>query len=99
MWSAIDGLDETLNYMFDWDAWVRMARVCTARKIPATLADFRFHRQSKTVSKAMQATYEGIYIVRRRYGRLPAWVDGQDFVLNVVRSVGRAAIWGLQGRL
>jgi len=99
VWRTIGGLDATLNYMFDWDAWIRMASVCTVRKIPATLAEFRFHRQSKTVSKAMQAAYEGIYIVRRRYRQPSGWEDSRDFGLNVLRSVGRAVIWGLQGHL
>jgi len=99
VWHAVGGLDERLQYAFDWDLWLRMARVCEARKWPATLATFRWHRQSKTFASSLNMGRETIYAVRRHYAPSHPVTDARDLAVGVSRSLIRSLIYRAMGKL
>lgn len=49
VFKAAGGLDESLHFAMDLDLWCGIARVARMRHIPAFLASFRRHEQSKSV--------------------------------------------------
>jgi len=72
---AIGGMDPKLQYTFDYDLWVRMARRFELRKIDALLATSRFHRANKTLGHPQPTVEETIGLLRRHFGYVPLpWV-------------------------
>lgn len=63
---AAGELDEGLDYVMDYDLWIRMARNSRAVYIPELLAALRIHPASKTTAQAV-ATYEEILKTAKRY--------------------------------
>ena len=49
LWRQVGPLDLTLFYAFDYDLWVKIARVSEIRYIPRLWASFRIHSQGKTI--------------------------------------------------
>lgn len=47
---AVGGLDETLDFVMDYDLWVRLGKRFTCCYVPQLLATYRLHETSKTVS-------------------------------------------------
>ena len=60
-------LDESLHYVMDYELWLRAARATRLLWIDATLADFRKHQESKTVSQT-HAFWPEKRAVARAYG-------------------------------
>lgn len=59
-------LDETLEFGMDYDLWLRLRTVRT-RYVPKMLAEYRWHRASKTASHPFGSWRELLLLVRR-YG-------------------------------
>jgi glycosyltransferase involved in cell wall biosynthesis len=52
VYEKVGNFDESLHYVMDFDYWIRAALLdCKIAYIPKTLASFRLHSQSKTVSQ------------------------------------------------
>ena len=47
---AVGGLDESLNYVMDYDLWIRIGKLFPCRHDPHLLATYRLHETSKTIS-------------------------------------------------
>jgi hypothetical protein len=99
VWHAVGGLDDALKHAFDWDLWLRMARVTEVQKLPANLATFRWHGQSKTVDSAFGQNYEAIYVVRRRHASSHPLCDARDFAIATGRAIIRSLVYRAMGKL
>ncbi len=83
----LGGLDPTLALTFDYDFWMRLARVYSMRRIPETLASSRMHSSNKSLGRKREVFEETFRVMRRHYGYIPfSWVysyicylaDGRD---------------------
>jgi glycosyltransferase involved in cell wall biosynthesis len=80
-------LDPDLQFTFDYDLWIRVARFSTLRKIDGFLAASRMHKDNKTVGQRRQVLEETLRMLQRNVGYVPFdWVhayacyriDGRD---------------------
>jgi len=87
-------LDPNLHFAFDYDLWIRIARVYKMRKIDATLANSRMHKQNKTIGQRKAMLRETLQVLRRHYGYVPFrqihtytsyLVDGRDQFFEPLR--------------
>jgi glycosyltransferase involved in cell wall biosynthesis len=65
LWHQVGPLDLSLFYSFDYDLWVRMAKVKEVRYLPRMWAYFRIHDKGKTVLNDDQC-YPDMLRVRQR---------------------------------
>lgn len=49
LWKQVGPLDLKLMYAFDYDLWVRLAKIAPIAYVPQTWANFRLHEAGKTV--------------------------------------------------
>lgn len=49
LWRQVGPLDLSLFFAFDYDLWVRLAKISQIRYVPQLWASFRIHSQGKTV--------------------------------------------------
>lgn len=87
---ALDGagmLDTSLNYGYDYDLWIRVARKYKLVKLDQVLARSRMHTANKTIRARRMVLRETIQILERHYRYAPFsqvlaytahFVDGQD---------------------
>ena len=69
------GLDTSLQFAFDYDLWIRLARRHSMLKLDARLAASRMHRENKTLGARRRVFTETIAILRKHYGYVPfRWV-------------------------
>jgi glycosyltransferase involved in cell wall biosynthesis len=87
--------DESLHYVMDFELWLRAARATRLLWIDATLADFRKHPESKTVSQT-HAFWPEKRAVARAYGGPFFSQDWRQHALN--RSYPRLLIASLLRR-
>ena len=99
VWHEVGGLEDSLQHAFDWDLWLRMTSVCEVRKLPITVATFRWHGQSKTFASAYDQNYEAIYVVRRRYILDRPLTDARDLMIGVSRSIIRWLVYHAMGKV
>lgn len=71
-------LDESLDFVMDYDFWLRASEVTQFRYVSRTLAQFRVHPESKTVSRR-----NSFYAERRRVARAHG---GAFFSAGLVRQ-------------
>jgi glycosyltransferase involved in cell wall biosynthesis len=60
-------LDENLNYVMDYELWLRLGRYCGFRQLDVVVANHTFHSASKTQSEFTKFLPE-IKKVRKKYG-------------------------------
>lgn len=65
-WEAVGGLDEELRYTMDLDLFLRLQKLGPVLSTPATVAQFRWHDDSTTVS-GRRASLAEAYEVRKRH--------------------------------
>jgi len=63
-------LNENLYYAFDYDLWVRLARLAEVRYVPRLWAYFRIHLDSKTILADSRCWPEMWKVYRREGGPL-----------------------------
>lgn len=72
VWEKIGGVDESLNFAFDYDLWWRLykteGRLAYLRKYVATT---RAHLDTKTASHRKKHMLEAMRVVRRHFGKVP----------------------------
>ena len=61
-------LDESLDYVMDYDLWLRAARETHFVRVDRVLAQFRHHGQSKTVTEWSRFFREARHVARRNGG-------------------------------
>lgn len=70
---AVGGLDEALDFVMDYDLWIRIGRRFPCRHITRLLATYRLHETSKTISSAtlIRNSEESLEVTRRHFGWAP----------------------------
>jgi glycosyltransferase involved in cell wall biosynthesis len=72
------GLDPDVNISFDYDLWIRMAKLgFRFASIPIYLANSRMHHGAKTIHERRKVFDASIGLLKRHYGYVPfSWVFG-----------------------
>jgi glycosyltransferase involved in cell wall biosynthesis len=68
LWEEVGPLDESMNWVFDWDWFIRAHKVTSFLYIPQFLANYRVHSQAKTRSSDIQRRIEQARITKT-YGK------------------------------
>jgi glycosyltransferase involved in cell wall biosynthesis len=69
LWKQVGPLDLTLKYSFDYDLWVRLAKIAPVVYVPHTWANFRLHEAGKTVYLDDRCYPDMIRVSQRERGR------------------------------
>ncbi len=72
---AVGGLNPSLNWMLDWDLWMRLAERFEVAYLPRVLANYRWLNDSKTASGGWRRLEEIEEFFRQRGGGSPAYVQ------------------------
>ena len=64
-WERVGPLDESLHYAFDWDWFLRAAKVCRFIQCDQVLSRYRIHSQHKTGTGGLRRWEEMSEVVRR----------------------------------
>ena len=90
--AEVGPLDEALDYVMDYELWLRIARKHSFSYVDAVMANYRMHPESKTVSANSDFSRER-YQVSERYGqpeglryRVSFWRSYACYQLRVWRS-------------
>lgn len=70
---AVGGLDETLDFVMDYDLWIRIGRCFSCHHIPRLLAAYRLHETSKTIipETLIRNCDESLDVTIRHFGWAP----------------------------
>ncbi len=68
-WKQVGPLDLSLKYSFDYDLWVRLAKIAPVAYVPQVWANFRLHEAGKTVYLDDRCYPDMIKVSRREGGR------------------------------
>ena len=74
LWRQLGPLDLELFFGFDYDRWVRLAKVSRLQYVPKLWATFRLHEQGKSVRNDDQCYPDMIRVYEREVGRGPSWL-------------------------
>lgn len=75
--TAAGGLNPHLQYTFDYDLWIRMARQHKLSYLPEYLATTRMHPGNKTLGDRRKIFEENCYLLKEHYGYIPfRWIYG-----------------------
>lgn len=75
---AAGGIDGELFSAFDYELWIRMARVGPFVHIPQRWASSRMHATNKTLGSRGRAFSEGMSVLERHFGYVPfSWIYSQ----------------------
>ncbi len=97
-------LQRDLHFAFDYDLWIRIARVRRFQAISSVLAASRMHRKNKTLGSRRAVFEENIDVLHRHYGYVPLnWVygylayrrDGRDQFFEPLRHSAGAFLMSL----
>ncbi len=71
-------LDPSVNFSFDYDLWIRMAKAgLRFEAIPAYLANSRMHGGAKSIAERETVFRASMALLKRHYGYVPvSWVFG-----------------------
>jgi hypothetical protein len=87
-------MDPRLEYAYDYDLWIRIARLYPLRKVDAVLATSRMHEGNKTVGQRRAVLRETLKLLESHYGYVPFrpvhayasyLVDGRDQFFEPLR--------------
>lgn len=79
LWDEVGIFDESLKYGMDYDYWIRVARKFNFFYIDDYLANYRLHKQAKTVGQALKMAEEQMVICKKYFGDV-----GDRWILNYV---------------
>jgi glycosyltransferase involved in cell wall biosynthesis len=70
---AVCGLDETLDFVMDYDLWIRIGMRFPCHHIPQLLATYRLHDTSKTINRdsLIRNSEESLQVTSRHFGWAP----------------------------
>lgn len=83
LWRKLGPLDLTLFFAFDYNMWVKFAKVSEVRYIPRLWANFRLHNAGKSIVNDDRCYPDMLRIRERELGRGPSWL----YVRAVARKV------------
>jgi len=64
-------MNPNLHFGFDYDLWIRIARLSSIRKIDAVLATSRMHLSNKTLGRRRDGLRETLLILKKHFGYVP----------------------------
>ncbi len=99
LWRDVRGLDSSLHYCMDYDLLCKMVRRTAVEYLPDVLARFRFHANSKSVSRGREMLVEGIQVSRRYWGLVDPEVRREARSVSVNHLVRWAGTMALRGQL
>jgi glycosyltransferase involved in cell wall biosynthesis len=67
VWEKVGTFNEDLEFAMDYEYWLRVSRKCAIKALEVHLANYRWQRNSKTVSQERSQLREA-YAVARRFG-------------------------------
>jgi glycosyltransferase involved in cell wall biosynthesis len=79
LWKQFGPLDLSLFFAFDYDLWVRLAKVSELRYIPRFWAYFRIHTRGKTVVNDDQCYPDMLRVYEREGGGWLSWLRLKAF--------------------
>lgn len=97
---AAGGIDASLQSAFDYDLWIRLARLGPFVHVAEDWACSRMHRANKTLGNREEAFLEGMAVLEKHFGYVPPnwlhsyWLwrrDGRDQFFEPSR--GNAFTW------
>jgi glycosyltransferase involved in cell wall biosynthesis len=68
VWRKVGPLDLSLFFAFDYDLWVKIAKVSEVRYLPRLWADFRMHDQGKSVKNDDRCYPDMLRVLERETG-------------------------------
>ncbi|HVP21610.1 MAG TPA: glycosyltransferase family 2 protein [Anaerolineaceae bacterium] len=74
LWRQVSPLDLSLFYSFDYDLWVRMAKLKEIRYVPRMWAHFRIHDKGKTVLNDDRCYPDMLRVRQREIGGWLSWL-------------------------
>ncbi len=74
LWQQIGPLDLSLFFSFDYDLWVRLAKVSEIRYVPRRWANFRMHNLGKSVLNDDQCYPDMLRVYQREVGGWFSWL-------------------------
>ncbi|MFZ2095273.1 MAG: glycosyltransferase family 2 protein [Anaerolineales bacterium] len=69
LWKQVGPLDLTLKYSFDYDLWVRLAKIAPVVYVPRTWSNFRLHEAGKTIYMDDLCYPDMIRVAQRETGK------------------------------
>lgn len=87
VFSRVGGLDESLQFTFDYDYWLRIGRGQRLHVLPDYLAAFRWHPSSKSGSRFEEQFAEELIVCRRYATPFRVWLHQMhtQLILKVYR--------------
>lgn len=94
LWNMVGPLDPTFYFAMDYDLWVRIASVTALRYHPRRWAEFRLHRDAKTLAAGDRCWPEMIRVHQRLGGRTMAPIYGRYLLRRLI-----GPLWPLRLKL
>jgi glycosyltransferase involved in cell wall biosynthesis len=80
LWNQVAPLDLSLFFAFDYDLWVRLAKLAPLAYVPRLWANFRLHGEGKSVLMDDRCYPDMIRVSRREGGRRISWLAVRWFL-------------------
>lgn len=74
LWRQLGPLDLSLFFAFDFNMWVKFAKVSEVRYVPRLWANFRLHEAGKSVLNDDRCYPDMLRVRERELGRGPSWL-------------------------
>ena len=74
LWRQVGPLDLSLFFAFDYDFWVKVAKVSRVAYVPSLWADFRMHNLGKSVKNDDRCYPDMIKVYEREMGKKISWL-------------------------
>ncbi len=74
LWREVGPLDLSLFFSFDYDLWVKLAKVSQIRYVPRLWADFRIHEKGKTLVNDDRCYPDMLRVLAREGGGWFSWM-------------------------
>jgi glycosyltransferase involved in cell wall biosynthesis len=86
VWRKIGPLDLSLFFSFDYDLWVRIAKVSQVLYIPKRWAKFRIHGEGKTIVNDDRCYPDMLRVLEREGGSWLSWLRLRMYARKLVYS-------------
>ncbi len=74
LWRQVGPLDLSLFFAFDYDLWVKLAKVSQVSYLPKTWANFRMHEAGKSVKNDDRCYPDMLRVYEREMGKGLSWL-------------------------
>jgi glycosyltransferase involved in cell wall biosynthesis len=86
LWRQVGPLDQMLFFSFDYDLWVRLAKVSQLLYVPKRWAKFRIHDAGKTIVNDDRCYPEMLRVLEREGGSWLSWLRLRMFARKLLYS-------------